>query len=51
MKNRQPFGLTSAKVLCREIPVNQFIQHRIDIVGAAVLIIQVIGVFPDIDRQ
>lgn len=47
---RQP-RLPSAKVLGREIPINQFIQHCVDIVRAAVLVIQIVGVFPNIDGQ
>ena len=40
-----------AKVLCREIPIDQFIQHSVDIVRASVLVIQVVGVFPHVDGQ
>lgn len=47
----RPFRLPSAKVLCREIPINQFIQHCVDIVRASVLVIQVVGVFPHVDGQ
>jgi len=45
------FRLPSAKVLCRKAPVNQFVDNSIDVVRTAVLIIQVIGVFPDIYSQ
>lgn len=45
------FRTPSAKVFRREIPVDQFIQHRVDIVQAAVLVIQVVSVFPHIDGQ
>ena len=51
VQNWRPFGLPSAKVLCREIPIDQFIQHCDDIVRAPVLVIQVVGVFPHIDGQ
>ena len=47
----RPFRLPSAKVLCREIPINQFIQHCVDIVRAPVLVIQIVGVFPHVDGQ
>jgi hypothetical protein len=50
-QSMRPFGLPSAKVLCREIPINQFIQHCVDIVRAPVLIIQIVGVFPHVDSQ
>jgi len=47
----RPFRLPSAKIFLREIPINQFSQHCLDIVRTAILIIQIVGVFPDVDGQ
>lgn len=40
-----------AVIICRKAPIDQLIEHRIDIIRAPVLIIEVICMFPDIDRQ
>src|ERR1035437_7111211 len=47
----RPSRLPSAKVLCRKIPINQFVENGGNVVRAAVLIVQVVGVFPHVDGQ
>ena len=39
------------KVFRRKIPVDRFVEHRVDVICAAILIIQVISVLPHIDGQ
>ena len=48
---RRVFRLPSAKVLGCEIPIDQLIQHCVEIVGTPVLVIQVVSVFPHVDGQ
>ncbi len=39
------------QVLGGEVPVEQLVDHRIDVVGTPVLVVEVVGVLPDVDRQ
>src|SRR5512139_2868289 len=42
-------GLREA--LCREFPVHQLLEERGDVVGAAVLPVEVVGALPDVNRE
>jgi len=42
-------GLFSTQVFLREFPVDQVLQVRFDVIVPAVLVIQIVGVFPDVD--
>src|SRR5450759_981601 len=40
-----------AEIVGGKAPIDQFVEHRIHVVRAAVLIIQIVGVFPHVDGQ
>ena len=44
-------GSGSIKVFSREVPISQVIQEGGDVIITSVLVIQIIGVLPDIDGQ
>ena len=39
------------KVALRKLPVNELVQHTLDVLCAPILIVEVIGVLPDVDGQ
>ena len=43
------YGL--AEVLGRELPVQELVEDHVDVVGAAVAVVDVVGVLPDVDRD
>ena len=43
--------LALPKIFHRKTPIDQFFENKVDVVCAAVLIVQVIGVFPHVDGQ
>src|SRR5271163_554942 len=47
----QPIGRESCEVLCHKFPIRQLVDHRVDMISALVLIIEIVRMFPDIDRQ
>src|SRR6266705_2036942 len=51
--NRPATGRSSAasEILGSEFPVEELVDHGLRVIGAAVLIIEVVRVLPDIDRQ
>ena len=51
VRRRLPGSNSSGEVLSREIPVDELVEHRIHIVCAPVLVVQVIRVLPHIDGQ
>src|SRR5438552_6296925 len=43
--------LGAREILCGEFPVEQFVDYRCDVIRALILIIEIIGMLPDVDRQ
>ena len=41
----------TGEVLCSKFPVEEVVEHGFDVFLALVLVVEVVGVFPDIDRQ
>src|SRR5665213_4316748 len=47
----QHVGSALGEIFRREIPVDELVDHGVDVIGAAVLVIEVVGMFPYVDRQ
>jgi len=47
------FGLqdASGEIFRGKLPVDQLVQDRMHMVRAPVLVVEIVGVFPDVDRQ
>ena len=43
--------LGAREILCGEFPVEQFVDYRCDVIRTLILIIEIIGMLPDVDRQ
>jgi hypothetical protein len=39
------------EVLRGKCPVEQLVDHRVDVIGAPVLVVEVVGVLPDVERK
>ena len=46
-----PFRERSAEIRVDEIPIDQFADDRGQVIGSPVLVIEVVGVFPDVDGE
>src|SRR5437762_1002142 len=44
-------ALGARKISCSEFPVEEFIDHRRDVIRALVLIVEIVRMFPDVNRQ
>jgi hypothetical protein len=49
--NSPAVGQGSGEILRREIPVGQGVQEGLDELGAGVAVVDVVGVFPDVDGE
>ena len=49
--SQQAGARTSAEILFRKFPIQQFVDHRLRVVVAAILVVEIVRMLPHVDGQ